>query len=209
MTKLFITRHGQTEWNLEGRMQGQKDSKLTELGEVQASWLGERLSGEKIDLIISSSSGRAFRTAEIIRGERDIEIIPNDNLIEMHFGDWEGELHTDIEINYPDQQHNFWNNPHLYQTSTGETFDQVFERVSNEIEKIISDNEGKNILIVTHAVVLKSLITYFENKEIKDLWTGAFMHSTSLNIVEINDNHREIVLQGDISHYQNEEQTIK
>ncbi|SDY53249.1 Histidine phosphatase superfamily (branch 1) [Proteiniborus ethanoligenes] len=56
MTRLFITRHGQTEWNLEGRMQGQKDSKLTELGEIQAEWLGERLNEEKIDIIIEEKT---------------------------------------------------------------------------------------------------------------------------------------------------------
>ncbi len=205
MTKLYITRHGQTEWNLEGRMQGQKDSQLTELGEKQASWLGERLNDVEIDIIISSSSGRAFRTAEIIRGDRDIEILTNDNFKEMHIGEWEGQLHSEIEKNSPDEQKNFWNFPHLYEPCGGETFPQVLERVSNEIEKVISEYEGKNILLVTHAIALKSLITHFEKKDIEDLWTGAFMHSTCLNIVEIDKDGRKFILQGDISHYQNEE----
>lgn len=205
MTKLYITRHGQTEWNLEGRMQGQKDSQLTELGEKQANWLGERLNELEIDVIISSSSGRAFRTAEIIRGDRDIEILSNDNFKEMHIGEWEGQLHSEIEKNSPDEQRNFWNSPHLYEPSGGETFSQVLERVSNEIEKVISEYEGKSILLVTHAIALKSLIAHFEKKDIKDLWSGEFMHSTCLNIVEINKDSRKFILQGDTSHYQNEE----
>lgn len=205
MTKLYITRHGQTEWNLEGRIQGQKDSNLTELGEKQATWLGERLKDTEIDVIISSSNGRAMRTAELIRGNRDIEILTNDNLMEMNIGDWEGQLHLEIEQHSPDEQKNFWNFPHLYKPNGGETFEQVFNRVSNEIEKVILEHEGKNMLIVTHAIVLKSLITYFENKEIKDLWTGKFMHSTCLNIVEIKNDSREFILQGDTSHYSVEE----
>ncbi|KAB3529397.1 histidine phosphatase family protein [Alkaliphilus serpentinus] len=202
MTKLFITRHGQTAWNIEGRLQGQKDSRLTELGEKQARWLGESLKDVDIDLIISSSSGRAYRTAEIIRGNRKIDIVPNNNLMEMNIGEWEGQLHTEIEEHSPDQQRNFWNFPHMYKPRGGETFYQVLDRASNEIEKIISEHEGKNILIVTHAVVLRALITYFEKKDIKDFWNGTFMHSTCLNIVDVGKDIRTFILQGDISHYQ-------
>ncbi|WP_432664935.1 histidine phosphatase family protein [Wukongibacter baidiensis] len=206
MTKLYITRHGQTEWNLEGRMQGQMDSALTALGKQQAKWLGERLNDVELDIIISSSSGRAFRTAEVIRGDRDIEIIPNDNLREMHFGNWQGQLHTEIEESWPEEYKNLWSFPHLYSPIGGETVSQVLNRAGNEIEKIITKYEGKNVLIVAHAVVLKAIFTYLEDKELKDFWKGAFMHSTCLNIVEVKNDSRNIVLQGDISHYPVEEQ---
>ncbi|SCY56726.1 histidine phosphatase family protein [Alkaliphilus peptidifermentans] len=205
MTKLFLTRHGQTEWNLEGRLQGHKDSNLTDVGEQQAKLLGERLKDIEIDVIISSSSGRAYRTAELICGDREIDILPNDNLKEINIGDWEGQLVVEVEEHSPDEHHNFWNLPHLYQPSGGETFQQLHTRVSNEIEKIITEHYGKNILVVTHGVVLKALISYFENKEIKDLWSGAFMHSTCLNIVEIDNKERRFLLQGDISHYSSDE----
>ncbi|WP_432409555.1 histidine phosphatase family protein [Wukongibacter sp. M2B1] len=208
MTKLYMTRHGQTKWNSEGRMQGQKDSKLTELGEEQAKWLGERLNDIDLDIIISSSSERAFRTAEMIRGERNIEIITNDNLKEMNFGEWQGQLHEEIKAIWPEEYKNFWEFPHLYTPSEGESFLELIERVSDEVEKIISKYEGKNILLVAHGIVLKGLIAYFENKDLKDFWKGAFMHSTCLNIVEIKNSSRKIVLQGDISHYPVEEKAI-
>ena len=202
MTKLYITRHGQTQWNLEGRLQGRKDSSLTKLGEEQAKWLSEKLKGFEIDIIISSPSGRALKTAEILRGDRDIEIIQNSNLMEMNFGDWEGQLHSEIEKQSPVEKENYSKFPHLYVSISGETFYQVLDRVGNEIEKIISKHEGQSILVVTHAVVLKAIFTYLENKEVKDLWSGAFMHPTCLNIIDIKNGSREIVLQGDISHYQ-------
>lgn len=208
MTKLYMTRHGQTEWNFEGRMQGQMDSRLTELGEQQAKWLGERLNDIDLDIIISSSSGRAFRTAELIRGERNIEIITNDNLKEIHFGEWQGKLHEEVKRIWPEEYKNLWEYPHLYTPSGGESFLELIERVSNEVEKIISKYKEKNILIVAHGIVLKGLIAYFENKHLKDFWEGAFMHSTCLNIVEIRNDSREIVLQGDVSHYPVEEQAI-
>lgn len=208
MTKLYLTRHGQTEWNLEGRMQGQKDSKLTELGEKQAEWLGERLNDEKIDVIISSSSGRVIATSKLIRGKRNIKIIPNDNLKEIYLGHWEGRLHTEIEKVWEEEQKNFWHFPHLYKPVRGETFSQILNRVGNEVEKIISEYEGKSILVVTHAVVLKALITYCENKDLKDFWSGAFMHSTCLNILDIKKDSRKFILKGDTSHYKAEEKAI-
>ncbi|WP_105615878.1 histidine phosphatase family protein [Vallitalea okinawensis] len=201
MTKVYITRHGQTKWNVEGRMQGQKDSRLTTLGQNQAKWLGDSLKDIPIDIIISSSSGRTISTAELIRGDRNIEIIPNDNLREMYIGEWEGMLHTEVEELYPEQRFNFWHNPHLYEPMSGESFADVLVRASNEIEDIITTYKNKNILIVTHAITLKSLIAYFEKKEIKDLWTGAFMKSTCLNILEIDGDNRNFILQGDTSHY--------
>jgi probable phosphoglycerate mutase len=66
-TVLFLTRHGQTEWNLQKRMQGHQNSALTTLGEQQAEWLRERLEGENLGAIYSSISPRALHTAQILR----------------------------------------------------------------------------------------------------------------------------------------------
>jgi len=113
MAKIYITRHGETEWNIEGRLQGRKDSRLTALGEKQAEWFEKRLNKVQIDIIISSSSGRALRTAEIIRGKRNIDIVPNDNLREIYLGQWEGLFHAEIKEDWPEEQRNFWKYPHL------------------------------------------------------------------------------------------------
>ena len=78
---------------------------------------------------------------------------------------------------------------------------RLFITRHGQTEKIISEYEGKNILIVTHAIVLKALITYFENKDLKEFWSGKFMHSTCLNILEIKKDNRKFVLKGDTSHY--------
>lgn len=206
MTKLYITRHGQTEWNVEGKLQGRLDSKLTPLGESQAQWLGERLKDERIDIIVSSSSGRAIATSKKIRGERKINIIPNDNFREMYLGRWEGMLYTDVEKLWPEEHNNFWNFPHLYKPVGGETFSQVIDRVGKEIERIITWYKGKNILIVTHAIALKGIIAYIEKKDLKDFWSGAFMYPTCLNILEVNEDSRKFVLMGDTSHYKVEEE---
>lgn len=201
MTKLYFTRHGQTQWNLEGKMQGHQDSALTELGIKQAIWLGEKLETEHIDIIISSSSGRAYHTAEIICGNRDIEIIKRDDLKEIHLGEWEGLHHTEVEEKYSEQHHNFWKAPHLYEPHGGETYQEFMDRVTEAVKEIVHTYEGKNILLVGHAVVMKSILAYIGDKQIKDIWSGAFMHSTCLSIAEFKEEGIELVLEGDTSHY--------
>lgn len=204
MTTLLITRHGQTLWNLEGRLQGHMDSDLTDLGKNQAAWLGERLRDVEIHKIYASSSGRTLKTAEIIRGKRNIEIIASDQLREINMGSWEGQFHSDIEAYDQEAYYNFWHKPDLYQPQEGESYESLLTRVTNEVEKIIGENENKTILIVTHAGVLKSLMVYFKNMAIKDFWSGPFMKSACLNIIEISGDHKKLVLEGDISHYPKE-----
>jgi probable phosphoglycerate mutase len=102
-TNLYLTRHGQTTWNVEHRVQGHLNSPLTDLGLEQASRLGYALSDVHFDAIYSSPSPRALRTAEIIRGTRPSRIIPHDSLREMHMGDWEGLRFDEIESTYPVQ----------------------------------------------------------------------------------------------------------
>ena len=74
-TNLYLTRHGETVWNTQKLMQGWKDSPLTDRGIKQARQLSERLSEVSFDAIYSSTSNRAVRTAEIIKGERSLEVI--------------------------------------------------------------------------------------------------------------------------------------
>jgi probable phosphoglycerate mutase len=86
MITLYITRHGETEWNKEKRMQGWLDSNLTESGIKNAVSLGERLKETEFTAIYSSPSGRTKATTSLIRGERDIPVIYDENLKEIKLG---------------------------------------------------------------------------------------------------------------------------
>jgi probable phosphoglycerate mutase len=201
MTRLYLTRHGQTEWNIEGRMQGSQDSPLTELGINQAIQLGRRLKDTKIDVVYSSSSGRAYNTAKLILGDRQINIIPMDELMEMNFGLWEGMTFDVIKEHHLEQYEAFWNTPHLLKEFPGETFEELILRGVAAINKIISDNEGKDILIVAHALTVKAILSHFENLPLEKLLDDRIIHPTSLTIVEINQDKYEIIKYADTSHY--------
>ena len=198
---LYIVRHGQTEWNLEKRMQGRKDSPLTKLGARQAEKLGHSLVDTKWDAIYSSSSQRAVTTANIIRGKQETPITLRDELQEMSFGDWEGKLLKDIAESEPQKNEDFWMSPDLYVASSGEDFFEVEKRVVKEIKKIIGKHTEGNILIVTHTVIVKLLMAYFEKRPLEALWNPPYIQPTALCKVEIENDQANILLHGDTSHF--------
>lgn len=199
--KLYLTRHGQTEWNLAGRMQGRLNSNLTALGKQQATWLGERLKDESIDVICSSSSGRAIETAELIRSERNIDMVLMDELREIDLGHWQGMLIDDVIATHPEDSHAYWYQPESFVAKKQESFDEIIKRAGNALKMIIEKHEGQNVLVVSHGVFLKALFAHIENKSISQFWEGPFMHSTALSILKYDQNGFEICLQGDTTHY--------
>lgn len=201
MTKLYLTRHGQTEWNLEGRMQGSKDSPLTELGKNQAIQLGKWLQNTNIDIAYSSSSGRAFDTSKLILSNRNIPLISMNELKEMNFGIWEGQTFDFIKTTYKDQYNYFWNSPHLLKNFPGETFDDLKLRIVSIVNKIVNENKGKNILIVTHAIALKTLMNYFEGLSLDNLFDDRMIHPTSLSIVQYENKNYRIIKYAETEHY--------
>ena len=95
--KLLLTRHGQTDWNVMGKVQGITDIELNETGIKQAEETREKLLNENIDEIISSPLKRAKKTAEIIGSERNIPIIIDEAIIERRYGKFEGKINKALE----------------------------------------------------------------------------------------------------------------
>lgn len=202
-TTIYITRHGQTEWNVEKRMQGWSDSPLTKLGIQQAKWLEERLKDTKLDVIYSSPIDRALSTANIVNSKRNIPLYTDLRLREINMGIWEGLTQDEIEELYSKELYNFWNTPKVYKPYNGETFHQVRQRTEEFIKEIINKNIGKDILIVTHTIALKAIMSFFQNTLIEDFWSPPFIHPTSLTMVRVEDKGFEILLNADTSHLKN------
>lgn len=198
--KLYVTRHGETEWNKAGKMQGWKNSNLTEKGTANAKTLGNSLKQIDFDYIYCSPLERALETAKHIRGEKDTEIIICNDLKEMGFGLWEGLCHDEIEEMYPEEHFNFWNKPHLYQAIEGEDFEDLIDRVNNALNEIVREAKGENILIVAHAAVIKAIFTIIKKQSLEDFWKPPYMHDTCLSIIEVGKNEHSFVLEADISH---------
>ena len=202
-TKLYLTRHGETIWNTQGRFQGWANSDLTELGIQQAKWLERRMKELQIDVIYSSPTGRAYKTAEILKGNRELEITTHDGLREINVGIWEGKSQDEIKSLSTENHYNFWNVPSKYiPTEGGETYRQMLDRSFNAISEIIKSNEGKNILIVTHTITVKSFMCMLEKRDIDTLWQEPFVKQTSLTEIDFDGEDYNILLNADMSHHE-------
>ncbi|WP_125153888.1 histidine phosphatase family protein [Clostridium rectalis] len=199
-TIIYITRHGQTLWNTEKRMQGWKDSPLTETGLEQAKALRKRLNHINIDIIYSSPIGRAFKTAEIIKAGRDIPIFVDNRIKELNMGIWEGMNQEEIKELYDKELYYFWNEPHKYKPYGGETFYQVRDRVGDFIDEILKNNLGKSILVVTHTIALKSIMSCLKSIPMENFWEPPYIHPTSLTKIEVESKNIKVVLNADASH---------
>ncbi|QOY37860.1 histidine phosphatase family protein [Anaerobacillus isosaccharinicus] len=202
MLNIYFTRHGETQWNIEQRLQGWKNSELTEEGVRNAQLLGERLYQTNFRTIYSSSSERALKTAKIICSDRDIPIHIVDNLKEISFGEWEGKTQVEIEESYEKEYSNFWAMPHEYNhvPHNAESLPDFKLRVEKAIKGIIETNSNGNILIVTHGVVIRAMMSFFLDVPTKNMWDFPIIHGTSLSLVRWNGKQFQKVMLGDTAH---------
>lgn len=204
-TTVYLTRHGQTEWNVQHRMQGHMDSELTALGVQQAEWLNLAMRATPLDVIYASPSPRALRTAEIIRGERTTPLKTSEAFKEIGMGVWEGYDSTELEAEYSEQYRYFWEDPEQFKVEGSETFAEVQARALEKLQNILAQHAGESILIVTHTVVIKLLMAYFEGRALQKLWDLPYIHPTCLCRIDFTDGVPEILLHGDTSHYEQSE----
>lgn len=152
---IWVARHGQTEWNTQGRYQGRKNSPLTELGKTQAELLGKFLSDRNIDQIFSSPLGRARETASIVAEilGKKVEILPA--LAEMNFGEFEGRTKEETRISHSDFYQSRENIEQKIKLAypDGESYLDVWERLAYPILSVLA--EKGEILLVAHNSVNK------------------------------------------------------
>lgn len=179
--KLYIVRHGQTEWNLVEKFQGQLNSPLTEKGKMKIRETARNLENVVFSAVYTSELGRTIGTAEIILENNNFEKNKDVNkklklerlaeLNEIYFGKWQGLNFKEIFLKYPEEAHNYFYDVKNYCAKNvgGEELKDGLERFLNGLKKIVSKNDGGNILIVTHGTVLELFFNYIENKEASDL----------------------------------------
>ena len=187
MTFLYITRHGETTWNLEGRFQGQQNSELTERGYRQAENLGRILDEEQIDLIISSPLRRAQETAKVACGNRRIPIIILESLKELSLGDWEGQKLSELKHREAEEYHLFWNDPLRYKPRGGESFQAMIQRASQGLAEILKLGEGKRVLVVTHGMTLMAILHHLTGKPFNEIISQPVLRQTSITKVRVLD----------------------
>lgn len=199
MLHLYVVRHGQTEWNVEKRLQGRKNSNLTETGIHDAKLLGKKLAATDFEAVYASPSARAVETTKLIIGERNLPLITDERLMEIDLGEWEGRTVDEITQNDGESYDVYQHQPQLFQ-GTGESFHDVRKRIVEVLKELEETYSTGNLLIVTHGVVIKVLQTIMKGLPIDHVWDPPYIDGTSLTVVKMDDGKKEILLEGDVSH---------
>jgi broad specificity phosphatase PhoE len=139
VTTLLLIRHGETDWNAEGRLQGHTDRPLNDFGRRQAGALAERLAGDGITAVYSSDLSRALETAEILAARLELPVVTDPDLRERNWGNWEGLTGTERDrVEY-----------------VGEATDAHGERVLRAVRRIAEQHPGERVVVVTHGGSLR------------------------------------------------------
>jgi probable phosphoglycerate mutase len=189
MTRIYLTRHGETEWNRQRRFQGSKNSELTEKGVLAAELLAGRIEEIELDCIIASPLKRAYHTAEIVRGNKNIDIIKHDGFKEINLGDFEGMRWDEIEELHGNILNEITGDPFNNRYPNGENLMEFYNRVEKALNEIIDKYRNKKILVVAHGGTIKCIESYIRKFKINKDWMGNVVQNCSLSCFEVHDNN--------------------
>ncbi len=198
-TSILLIRHGETAWNRSGRVQGWRDSPLSDFGVVQAQALAARLAGDRIDRLISSDLGRARETAAPIASRLGISIDLDPGLRERNYGIFEGRTYGEIERDDPEAYGFLVRRDPAYVIPQGESDAAFGIRVIRALERIATAYPGSHLAVVTHGGVLGVLY-----RHATQLASAAHrdysLANASVNLVRFGSGRWVIERWGDVAH---------
>jgi uncharacterized phosphatase len=184
MTNFYFVRHGETDWNLAGKIQGATDIPLNDRGRYQAATTGEKMQGRKWDVIVTSPLSRASETADIIAYKLALPApIHVAGFVERNYGVAEGMSGAEVEAAFPGTM----------PVPGRESREEVQKRALNALHTLAIDFRGKNVIVVCHGGVIRSVLhsttgTAFFGERIANGSVHSFHHSDDgLRLVHFND----------------------
>ncbi len=176
MTTFYLIRHGESEANLARIFTGSSNFKLTEKGQAQAKLAAEFLKDKNIDAVYASPLNRAYNTGKAVSDLLDIPLYTNDGLKEINAGIWEGKKFDDLETEFLENYYIWRNDIGKAAPDGGETVAELYDRVVSAVISIAEENDGKNIVLATHATPVRALGAYamgITKENLKDIsWAG-------------------------------------
>lgn len=171
MTELWLIRHGQTDWNVAGRYQGQADIPLNETGLAQAAALAAQLNGKPFSAIYSSDLMRTRQTADALAAHTGLPVRLDSRLREIHQGDWEGLYIKDVVAAHPEARSEFLSNPGAARAPGGESVLEVSNRVIAAVHDIAANHPHGRVLVVSHGLAIATLICKAENMALSSVYS--------------------------------------
>ncbi len=170
MTRFFLVRHGETEWNRLRKIQGVSDIPLNDTGRAQAAALGDILSKHRFDLIVSSPLSRAQETARIVAAKLGMPApLAIQDLIERNYGEAEGSSGAELDTRYPAG----------VEIPGREDRADVTKRVVRTLHDLAIRHPDADIVVVAHGAVIRSVVEYAAPGEYSEPITNCSVHSFS------------------------------
>ena len=202
--KIYLIRHGETDWNKLRRLQGQADIPLNEFGRQLARETEPALRDVPFDRIYTSPLKRARETAELVTAGRNLPIIEEPRLKEMGFGEFEGLCCREEGWNIPDPGfRDFFNAPEKYRPpKRGESFQQVSDRLESFLKELYATEElqNKTVLLSTHGAALCGILRLIKKNPMERYWDGGVHKNCAVTIVEVKDG-KATILQEAVTYY--------
>ena len=186
MTTLILCRHGETDSNAAQIYQGQGNGMLTKKGLSQAKALAKTLSKFRIDSIYSSDLQRAFDTASIIAKDRGKPLKKELLLKERYYGNWEGKRFDEIIKKYNSLYKTWMKQPNHAKIPGAETLKALQKRGMSGIDNIIRQNKGKNVVVVAHGGINRTILFSFLGIDLNNFWRIK-QDNCCINVVAIDD----------------------
>lgn len=202
MTKIMLVRHGLTEWNAIGKMQGTSDVHLSPDGLHQARLLAAHCPFFTASAVYSSPLARAETTALILANRFNLQVQTVPEFRETHFGDWEGQILRDIAKADPENFEKFFMNPDELKIPNAETFQETQERAMDALKKILAAHESEkdaHIIIVAHGAINRVILTKILDMPLKKMWSLS-QFNTAINIFREDDGHFTVDLINSTAH---------
>ena len=200
--KLYIIRHGETDWNVKRRFQGRSDIPLNGEGRRLAEITANALIDIPFTRIITSPLKRAVETAMIIKKDRNIPVIEDERIIEISFGEYEGLCCGKDGYNIPEPAFmNFFDNPLEYNPPKGaESIEELRQRTAEFFEELVHNKNMQDeiILVSTHGAALRGILSHIYKIGIEDFWKGGVHKNCAISIVDVNANVACVLEEGKI-----------
>ncbi len=191
LTKVLIVRHGQTDHNKKGIMQGQLDVALNETGEAQAKacarWIKQRYS---LDAIYTSQLARAYTTAQAIAALQNCEVVREPELQEIDVGEWQGLTYPEARERDPEVWQKLAEEPVHTKRPGGESFWDLYQRTTRCVAQLVQHHPDQTICLVTHGGSLRALLAYVLDVPPAPFGFRLTLDNTGVSICEYVQKHK-------------------
>lgn len=201
MPRLYLVRHGQSDYNVSRRFAGAgSDVALTAVGVRQAGQLRDRLAPEKIDAVYSSNLKRALSTAAVLSENRGVEIVSCPELGEIDYGAVEGKTFDEVSREYPELAKQIYGADPKIRFPGGESFEEFTARICRFLDRTTKYDDAQTVLVVSHGGSIRTLVCRLLDIDINAHWAQIRIDNTSLTVLETGKNGAIISLLNDTSH---------